>query len=142
MQLARAAQLLEAEPLFRNWNPNLEVEFGAAADLMSDVLSLAKPGSVLVTGLTNPQVIRTAEVAQVAAIVLVRGKEPMPETAAMALEARIPLFATSLTMFEACGRLYAAGMKPTSASYGVSSGKGQAGEVDASRRDRLGSPTD
>ena len=117
MQLARMAQLLEAEPLSQRWDRTLDVEYGAAADLMSDVLSLVKPGSVLVTGLTNPQVIRTSEVAEVAAIVLVRGKQPLCETAAMAAEAGIPLFATALTMFEACGRLYAAGIQPTSSSY-------------------------
>jgi hypothetical protein len=129
MQLAKMVKLLEAEPLTQRWDPGLDVEYGAAADLMSDVLSLAKPGSVLVTGLTNPQVIRTSEVAEVAAIVLVRGKQPLSETALMALEAGIPMFATALTMFEACGRLYAAGVKPTSASYKNSM------EVDPGRRD-------
>lgn len=128
MRLATMAQLLEAEPLSQRWNSELEVEFGAAADLMSDVLSLAKPGSVLVTGLTNPQVIRTSEVAEVAAIVLVRGKQPVLETTAMAMEAGIPLFTTALTMFEACGRLYGAGMRPTSSSYRTIT------ETDASRR--------
>lgn len=127
MQLAKMAELLEAEALSQHWDPRLQVEYGFAADLMSDVLSLAKPGSVLVTGLTNPQVIRTSEVAEVAAIVLVRGKQPVPETALMALEAHIPLFATALTMFEACGRLYAAGIKPTNSSYKT------AGEIDTDR---------
>ncbi len=128
MQLARMAQLLEAEPLSQQWDQALDVEYGAAADLMSDVLSLAKPGSVLVTGLTNPQVIRTSEVAEVAAIVLVRGKQPLSETANMASEAGIPLFVTALTMFEACGRLYGAGIKPANSSYRTLS------EIDANRR--------
>ncbi len=119
MQLASMALLLEAEPLSRRWDPTLNVEFGAAADLMSDVLSLARPGSVLITGLANPQVIRTSEVAEVAAIVLVRGKRPLAETASLAAEAGIPIFCTSMTMFEACGRLYAAGVKPTRASYKI-----------------------
>ncbi len=128
MQLARMAQLIEAEALSQIWDRALDVEYGAAADLMSDVLCLAKPGSVLVTGLTNPQVIRTSEVAEVAAIVLVRGKQPLTETSAMAAEAGIPLFVTALTMFEACGRLYGAGIKPTTASYRTLS------ETDANRR--------
>ncbi len=128
MQLARMARLLEAEPPSQQWDQALDVEYGAAADLMSDVLSLVKPGSVLVTGLTNPQVIRTAEVAEVAAIVLVRGKKPLPETASMASEAGIPIFVTDLTMFEACGRLYGVGIKPTDSSYRTIS------EIDANRR--------
>lgn len=82
-----------------------------AADLMSDVLALARPGSLLLTGLTNPQVIRTSEVADVAAIVFVRGKRAQPETEQLAKEAEIPLFETPLTLFEACGRLYAAGVR-------------------------------
>ncbi len=117
MHLGTITKLLEAEVLSQRWDPTLDLEYGFAADLMSDVLSLAKPGSVLVTGLTNPQVIRTSEVAEVAAIILVRGKRPVAETALLAREAGIPLICTSMTMFEACGRLYAAGVKPTGTSY-------------------------
>ncbi len=117
MQLETMTRMLEAEPLSQRWDASLDVEYGFAADLMSDVLSLARPGGILVTGLTNPQLIRTAEVAEVAAIVLVRGKRPPAETALLAREAGIPLFCTAMTMFEVCGRLYAAGMKPTNASY-------------------------
>lgn len=117
MQLSRMAQTVEADPPAHRWDERLDIEFGFAADLMSDVLSLAKPGSVLVTGLTNPQVIRTSEVCEVAVIILVRGKRPLAETAILAREAGIPILCTSLTMFEVCGRLYAAGIKPTRSSY-------------------------
>lgn len=119
MRLESIARLLGAEPLSRRWHPDLDVEYGFAADLMSDVLSLARPGSVLVTGLANPQVIRTSEVTEVAAIVLVRGKRPMAETEILAREAGIPVLCTALTMFETCGRLYSAGVKPTGTSYGA-----------------------
>ena len=119
MLLVAMAQLLEAEPLSQRWDRTLDVGYGFAADLMSDVLSLARPGSVLVTGLANPQVIRTSEVAEVAAIVMVRGKRPLAETAALAKEAGIPIFCTAMTMFEACGRLYGAGVKPARTSYSL-----------------------
>lgn len=111
MRLAEVARLLAAEPSSPNCDVGREVAFGAAADLMSDVLSFARPGAVLLTGLTNPQVIRTAEVAGVAAIVFVRGKQIPPETSRLADEAAIPLLRTSLTMFDACGCLYEAGLR-------------------------------
>jgi hypothetical protein len=62
------------------------------------------------TGLTNPQVVRTAEMADIIAIVFVRGKLPPPETIALAEEKDIPLIAARYTLFEMCGRLYGAGM--------------------------------
>ena len=78
------------------------------ADLMSDVLAFTHAGTLLLTGLTNPQVVRTAEMAEIVAIVFVRGKLPPPETVALAEEKGIPLLASKYTMYEACGRLYRA----------------------------------
>jgi len=91
----------------------LEFSYGGAADLMSDVLAFARPDSLLLTGLTHPQVVRTAEMAGILAIVFVRGKHPPPETAALAAEVGIPLLGTRYKMYEACGRLYAAGLPGT-----------------------------
>jgi predicted transcriptional regulator len=88
----------------------LEVTCAAASDLMSDVLALTEPGSILLTGLCNPQVVRTAEMADMTAIVFVRGKQPPAETVALAKEKGIPLVTTGHTMFEICGRLYMAGL--------------------------------
>ena len=82
-----------------------------ASDLMSDVLAFAKPGSLLLTGLTNPQVIRTSDVLDIAAIILVRGKRPLSETIQLAEELRIPLLTTKFILFEAVGRLYAKGIR-------------------------------
>jgi predicted transcriptional regulator len=65
---------------------------------------------LLITGLTNPQIIRTAEMADVAAILVVRGKVPPPETVNLANQIDIPILGTELIMFETCGRLYAAGL--------------------------------
>ena len=91
----------------------LEFACGGAADLMSDVLAFARPDSLLLTGLTHPQVVRTAEMAGILALVFVRGKRPPPETAALAAEVGIPLLGTQYKMYEACGRLYAAGLPGT-----------------------------
>jgi hypothetical protein len=65
----------------------------------------------LMTGLTNPQVVRTAEMAGIVAIVFVRGKLPPPETIALAEEKGIPLLASKYTMYETCGRIYRTGLK-------------------------------
>ncbi|MGI5835282.1 MAG: hypothetical protein ACOX87_02165 [Chloroflexota bacterium] len=111
MRLGEIARLLKAEPLSPRYDPNLEVTSAFGADLMSDVLSFARPGVLLLTGLTTPQVIRTAEVAGVVAVVLVRGKKALPETERLGVEAGIPILRTSLIMFDACGRLYEAGLR-------------------------------
>ena len=86
------------------------VTMGCGADLMSDVLAFTHAGTLLMTGLTNPQVVRTAEMAGIVAIIFVRGKYPPPETIALAEEKGIPLLATRYTLYETCGRLYAAGL--------------------------------
>jgi len=81
-----------------------------ASDLISDILSFRGPGSLLLTGLTNTQVIRTAEILDFVAICFVRGKTPQPETVQLAQEKGIPLLATPLLMFEVCGLLYNKGL--------------------------------
>jgi len=86
------------------------VAMSCGADLMSDVLTFTHAGTLLLTGLTNPQVIRTAEMAGIQAVVFVRGKYPPPETIALAEEEGIPLLASRYTMYETCGRLYQAGL--------------------------------
>lgn len=82
-----------------------------AADLMSDVLASIQPDAVLVTGLCNPQVVRTAHMADVTAIVLVRGKHAPTETVALANAEEIPIVSTPFGMFEACIRLSQAGLR-------------------------------
>jgi predicted transcriptional regulator len=87
-----------------------EVRSGFGADLMSDVLRYDVAHGLLITGLINPQIIRTAEMADAAAILMVRGKTPLSETVQLAQQIDIPIIGTDLTMFETCGRLYAAGL--------------------------------
>ncbi|HNS49953.1 MAG TPA: hypothetical protein PKO09_02095 [Anaerolineae bacterium] len=92
-----------------------DVVAGAAADLMSDVLTFARPDCVLLTGLTHPQVVRTAEIAGIQAIVFVRGKHPPRETVELAEELGVSLLYTGFSMYQACGLLYSAGLPPTMA---------------------------
>ncbi len=89
----------------------MAVDLACGADLMSDVLAFTHAGTLLLTGLTNPQVVRTAEMAGIKAIVFVRGKMPPPETIALAEKKDIPLLASPLTLYESCGRLYAHGLQ-------------------------------
>ena len=87
-----------------------EVKGGCGADLMSDVLASIKPEAVLLTGLCNVQVVRTAQMADVCAIVFVRGKMPAADTIQLAAEVNIPLITSPFGTFELCGRLYTAGL--------------------------------
>jgi predicted transcriptional regulator len=87
-----------------------EVKGGCGADLMSDVLASIKPEAVLLTGLCNIQVVRTAQMADVCAIVFVRGKMPASDTIELAAEEGIPLITSPFGTFELCGRLYRAGL--------------------------------
>lgn len=89
---------------------DLEVQYGAAADLMSDALRFGREDMLLITGLTNPQSIRTAEMVGSHAVLFVRSKLPPPETIRLAEEAGIAMLATRYTLYEACGRLYHAGL--------------------------------
>ena len=95
-------------------NPSIysdrEIVGGCGADLMSDVLTAARPGAVLLTGLCNPQVVRTAEMADVHAIVFLRGKQPTPDMIELATQKNIPVITSEMGMFELCGRLYKAGL--------------------------------
>ena len=110
MRLRDVLTAVEAQPISTELDPDLEVRSGFAADLMSDALRYDLAQALLVSGLANPQVVRTAEMGDVAAILMVRGKAPAPETLALAQEIGIPFLGTQLTMFESCGRLFAAGL--------------------------------
>lgn len=113
MRLRDIVKLLDGQVLTHTHDFDLDVEITCAcgADLMSDVLAFVHSGTLLLTGLTNPQVIRTGEVVEVAALVFVRGKIPPHETVDLAEEMRIPLVLSPHTLFECCGRVYAAGVE-------------------------------
>jgi predicted transcriptional regulator len=103
-------KLIDGKILTNGADLNREIKGGCGADLMSDVLATIQPNAVLFSGLCNPQVVRTAQMADVCAIVIVRGKIPPEETIRLAREEGIPLISTPYGMFEVCGRLYQAGL--------------------------------
>jgi predicted transcriptional regulator len=111
LTLSDITELLHAEIFSGEDKLNIPVEAGTASDLMSDMLTGETSGAVLLTGLCNVQVIHTAVIADVAAVMLVRGKRPTQEMILQARENRLPLFSTPFTMFTSCGRLCAKGLR-------------------------------
>lgn len=110
MRLREVKEILDAEVLVGEDRLDMEVQTAFGADLMSDVLAFAGAGSLLLTGLTNAQVVRIADVLDIAAIILVRGKRPSPETLAAAKAKNIPVLSTRYILFESAGRLYEKGI--------------------------------
>jgi predicted transcriptional regulator len=106
MVIRKVKEILEAELVTSEDGLDVEIQMVCGADLMSDVLAFSKSESLLLTGLTNPQVIHTAEIAEIKAVCFVRGKRPQAETIELAEDKGIPLLCTCLPMFESCGRLY------------------------------------
>ncbi len=112
MKLREITNLLKADVLVGNGLlDEIEVDRCFSADLMSDVLGRSHANGILVTGITNPQAVRTADIADIKAVCVVRGKQPEAETVTLAKQKEIPLMITKLTMFEACGILYMNGLK-------------------------------
>ena len=90
---------------------NREIEYCFAADLMSDVLRYARTGSLLLTGITNIQVLQVAEILDLKGIIFVRGKMPDNEVIEQSNKRGLPLLATDNLMFDSCGILYTKGLK-------------------------------
>jgi hypothetical protein len=111
MTLKEIIETLDATVVLNNRDEEMVVERARASDLMSDVLHRIKPGALLLTGLTTPQSIYTAEMADVTVVCYVRGKRPPAETMRLARERGLVLLSTSLPMYESCGRLYQKGLK-------------------------------
>jgi predicted transcriptional regulator len=121
MNLGELVSIVDGEVLTDSFDEKEVILGGCGADLMSDVLASIEPGAVLLTGLCNPQVIRTAQMADVAAVVLVRGKRPPESTLELAKLESIPLITSPFGMFELCGRLYNAGLPSLEKSVSDSS---------------------
>jgi hypothetical protein len=119
MTLEEVLAAIDGKLISPNTDMSMQVGMGCGSDLMSDVLAFTHEGTLLLTGLINPQVVRTAEVAGIVAIVFVRGKYPPPETRALAESKGIPLLASRHTMYETCGRLYRAGL-PSCGAFSLS----------------------
>ena len=88
-----------------------EVHTACGSDMMSDVLAYVKDQSILLTGLVNAQVIRTADMMDMLCVVLVRGKQPTEEMISLANERGITLMSTPERMFTACGTLWEKGLR-------------------------------
>lgn len=110
MKISEISTLLSAKVLCCEELTDKEVNSACGSDMMSDVLAFVKNQAVLLTGLVNPQVIRTAEMMDMHCVVFVRGKEPSPEMLELAKDCEIVVMSSDMRMFEACGRLYVNGL--------------------------------
>ena len=110
MKLSKVRELLDAAVLCCEEDLEGEVKSACGSDMMSDVLAFSKDHSVLLTGLCNPQVIRTAEMLDIVCIIFVRGKKPDESMLEMARERNLVVLATGHRMFSSCGMLYQAGL--------------------------------
>jgi predicted transcriptional regulator len=110
MKLSEIVLELDATTLNGEDELNGEITRCGASDLMSDVLARPTEGTLLMTGLTTVQAVRTAKIAGVLAIVFVRDKQPAPEVIKVARDEGIPLFSSPFSMFVCCGRLHARGL--------------------------------
>lgn len=111
MKLKEIKEVLNAEVLTGEEFLYREVNAAFGSDLMSDVLAFVNEGTALLTGLTNPQVIRTAEMIDLFVIVFVRGKIPNNEILKMAQKNNITILTTEYTLYTACGKLYEKGLR-------------------------------
>lgn len=111
MKISDIVQTLEGRLLTGDDLLDLEINSACGADLMSDVMAFVKEHVVLLTGLVNPQAIRTAEMMDIRVIVFVRGKTPTKDMIEEAKSNGMALIATKYSMFLACGRLYEAGIR-------------------------------
>jgi predicted transcriptional regulator len=117
MKIGEIARILEAEVLNSPENSDMEIYSACGSDLMSDVMAYVKENVLLLTGLINPQVIRTAEMMDIKVVTFVRGKVPDKCIIDLAREKGIAVLRTQLPMFIACGKLYSAGVTGRGAKY-------------------------
>ena len=111
MTIGDIRRLFDAEIICGEDRLSAEIHTACGSDMMSDVLAFVKDQSCLLTGLVNPQVIRTAEMIDIYCIVFIRGKKPTEEMIEMAKERDIAIICTDHRMFNACGMLYDKGLR-------------------------------
>ncbi len=111
MHLKIIQELIEADVIAYEQGLSLDIKSAFGSDLMSDVLAYVEEDTLLITGLTNQQVIRTAEMLDLKAILFVRGKIPCQEVIALAEEKKILLMMTKETLFTVSGILYGSGLR-------------------------------
>ena len=110
MTIREIAEVLEAEWVCGEDYADQEIRYAFASDMMSDVLAYVELETILLTGLISSQAVRTAEMLDIPCLVFVRGKKPQEETVRRAKALGLCGLMTKCSMFEACGRLYAAGL--------------------------------
>lgn len=111
MKVQQVKEILEADVICRDDLLETEVNTACGSDMMSDVLAFVKEQAVLLTGLVNPQVVRTAEMMDMHCIVFVRGKRPDLAMIELAEERDMVMLCTKMEMFTACGKLYSKGLR-------------------------------
>ena len=110
MKIEKIKELLSARVLCGAEKLDGEVHSACGCDMMSDVLAYVKDQAVLLTGLCNPQVVRTAMMMDMRCVVFVRGKLPTKEIITLAEDAGIVVLTTDMRMYTACGLLYSEGL--------------------------------
>ncbi|MBQ4617944.1 MAG: hypothetical protein IJB27_06180 [Clostridia bacterium] len=110
MEIRQIQEVLEAQMIVGEDSLDKDVHSACGSDMMSDVLAYVKDQAVLLTGLVNAQVIRTAQMMDMICVVFVRSKQPTADMVELAQEAGITLMSTKKRMYEACGLLYASGL--------------------------------
>ncbi len=111
MKIREIVDIINAELLTQPSHMDRQILSVCGADLMSDVLAFTKANTLLLTGLTSIQVVRTAGVMDLAGIVFVRGKRPSADVIEMANTEELPLLVTRYPLYETCGKLYRCGLK-------------------------------
>ena len=111
MKICTIQELLNARVVTGEDRLGDHVYSACGSDMMSDVLAYVKNQAVLLSGLVNAQVVKTADMMDMRCVVLVRNKVPTPDMIALAEESGIVLLSTSIRMYEACGILYVNGLK-------------------------------
>nr|WP_281168113.1 transcriptional regulator [Desulfoscipio gibsoniae] len=102
--------MLDAEVICGEDLLDTEVGSGFGCDLISDSLCFSRPDCLLITGLTNIQIVRVADMIEANAILFVRGKKPGQDIIQLAINKKLPLLITRRFLFESCGLLYQQGL--------------------------------
>lgn len=111
MTIGDIQKILDAKIICGNENLGIEIHTACGSDMMSDVLAFVKDQSCLLTGMVNPQVIRTADMMDMHCVIFVRGKKPDDTMIELANERGITLMTTAHRMFNACGLLWENGLR-------------------------------
>ncbi|MBN1327098.1 MAG: transcriptional regulator [Candidatus Cloacimonetes bacterium] len=118
MKLRDIIKALDAELLVKLNDLDQEVTCAFGSDLISDILHCTQEKTLLLTGLTNPQVVRLSDMIDLYGIIFVRGKRPSPDLIKMAQERELPLISTMYTLYKSSGILYNLGLRSCKITHG------------------------